>query len=467
MAEPSIKIPPGAETDPLPDPARSEGVSIRLVALVLGWSVVWWLPLGALLAPVTPGGWVTLVALAVVATAPLGVLIHFFQDGRYPSGRVRVWAFRPFWYIQMGLPFLSLAGMLGVGAGLLATTFSGGGQAGEVMMDASPMSPAMIGRLVVAITAVLLVVLGVWGFVGAHRLVVRRVSLLWRHLPDGLDGLRIVQVSDLHVGPHSSRKVLARVADAVEKARPELIAVTGDQVDDFAGDVEHFVRAFGHLRAPLGVYAVAGNHDVYAGWSEVREAMRATGMSVLENESVTVERGGARFKLAGTGDPAACRDGLAGPAPDVDRTLAEVSDDDFVICLAHNPSLWPMLAARGVELTLSGHTHHGQLSIPRLGWSLASVFLDHAMGTYRLDDTVLYINPGTHYWGIPFRIGAIPEVTVMTLRKGCPSASGGLPVHHRDGDGQQSEIGTGPGEGFGRKAQDGVRERDDHRDDER
>ena len=84
--------------------------------------------------------------------------------------------------------------------------------------------------------------------------------------------------------------------------------------------------------------------------------------------------------------------------------------------LAHNPALWPALAERGVELTLSGHTHYGQIAIPWLGWSLASPFLEHAMGEHRQDGSYLYINPGTNYWGIPFRIGTPPEVTVLTLR---------------------------------------------------
>jgi predicted MPP superfamily phosphohydrolase len=124
--------------------------------------------------------------------------------------------------------------------------------------------------------------------------------------------------------------------------------------------------------------------------------------------------------VAGTGDPAGLhwsRDGGRSAAPDVARTLAGVPADDFTIVLAHNPALWPALAERGADLTLSGHTHHGQLSIPRLGWSLASPFLEHAMGAHERGRSQLYINPGTNFWGIPFRIGALPEVTVLTLRR--------------------------------------------------
>ena len=86
--------------------------------------------------------------------------------------------------------------------------------------------------------------------------------------------------------------------------------------------------------------------------------------------------------------------------------------------LAHNPALWPAIAERGATLTLSGHTHWGQFALPSLGWSLASPFLEHSMGGYERDGALLYIHPGTNYWGIPFRLGTPPEVAVVTLRRG-------------------------------------------------
>ncbi len=127
-----------------------------------------------------------------------------------------------------------------------------------------------------------------------------------------------------------------------------------------------------------------------------------------------------RSGWAGTGDPA----GLGGPlgpdravAPDIPRTLSRIPAGAFTVVLAHNPALWPSLAQRGVHLTLSGHTHYGQLSIPRIGWSLASLFLEHAMDWHARGQSLLYINPGTNYWGLPLRLGALPEVTVITLMR--------------------------------------------------
>jgi hypothetical protein len=237
-------------------------------------------------------------------------------------------------------------------------------------------------------------------------------------LPVAFDGLRIAQLSDLHVGPHTSRRFLARVVAAVDAERPDLVAFTGDQVDDFERDVEPFVSAFGGVSARLGVYAIAGNHDVFAGWEAVERGLSEAGMTVLVNDAVPIERDGARIWLAGTGDPMGrswSRGGGRDAAPDITATLRGVPPCEPVIALAHNPVLWPELASRGVELTLSGHTHYGQLAFPRLGWSAASPFLEFAMGMHRRGRSLLYINPGTNPWGVPFRIGTPPEVTLITL----------------------------------------------------
>ena len=374
----------------------------RIIVRLLLWIVGCWLVIGALLQPVLPGGWITVVAAAIVATAPLAVLIRGFTRSRYRTAFTRLWILRPFWYVQLLLPLLAISGLLGALAGL---PFGLGGYAGRITM---------------AVAAVVLVAIGLWGYIGARRLVVRSLELGFDTLPAGLDGLRIVQLSDLHVGPQTSRRYLARIAAAVREARPDLIAITGDQVDDYAGDVDHFVAAFRTLSAPHGVFVIAGNHDVYAGWDAVRRGLEEGGFTVLVNDAVPLERNGARLWLAGTGDPAGGswrRGAASGVGPDINLTIARVKPGEFVVALAHNPVLWPALAKRGVDLTLSGHTHYGQFSIPHLDWSLASPFMEHAMGTYRQGGSVLYINPGTNYWGVPFRIGALPEVTVLTLRR--------------------------------------------------
>ncbi len=366
-----------------------------------------WLVLGWLLAPLV-GGWATILAVAMLLLAPLVVLARAFGRGGYPSVLTRILVFRPFWYGQLFLPVLAATAILGVLAGL---------PFGE---------PRLGGLWAVGVMSIALAIATIGGYIGTRRLVLRPLDASFTELPPGLDGLRIVQLSDLHIGPQTSRRHLARIRDAVRRSDPHLIVLTGDQVDDYPGDLEPLGRALGDLRAPLGVFAIAGNHDVYAGWSAVRDGMERLGWKVLVNEAVPLDWNGERLWVAGLGDPAGRGGGPGGPdpgvAPDVERTLAGIPPGAFTLALAHNPALWPALAERGVPLTLSGHTHYGQLAIPRLGWSMASPFLEHAMGVYRRGDSVLYINPGTNFWGIPFRIGTPPEVTVVTLHRGAATS---------------------------------------------
>jgi predicted MPP superfamily phosphohydrolase len=280
-----------------------------------------------------------------------------------------------------------------------------------------------VATVLVAVGVVLLA-----GYVGSRQLVVRRVDASIPGLASEFDGLTIAQVSDLHVGPHTSRRFLSRVVKAVRDARPDIIAVTGDLVDDRAEDVTAYASALGELDAPLGVFMIPGNHDVYAGWDAVEQRLRReVPARLLLNEAHVIRRGPATLVLAGTGDPAGGRRGQSRAAPDVELALTGVPNGATVVAFAHNPALWPALIARGVSLTLSGHTHWGQLALPRVGWSLASPFLEHAMGAYRERDSLLYISPGTGYWGIPFRLGALPEVTVVRLRRAPVALEVGTP----------------------------------------
>ena len=380
---------------------RSFGAVVRVLVL---WTLGWWAALGLVIHTWVPGGWTGVAAVAVISlVVPLIFFRRAMAGSLYPGVLVRLLVFRPFWYFQLLVPLLGAAGLTGSLVGLAFGASAAGGRYG------------------VAASASLLSILAAAGWVGSRMLVTRRIQAVFPDLPGDLEGLRIAQVSDLHVGPHTSRRHLARVLRAIHAGRPDLVAFTGDQVDDYARDTEAFARAFGSLTAPLGVVAVAGNHDIYAGWSAVRRGLEGMGQRVLVNEAVELRRSGAALWLVGTGDPAGrgFRRGTgAEAAPDVEAALADVPQGAFVMALAHNPVLWPELADRSVALTLSGHTHHGQLSVPRLSWSLASVFLEHAMGAHRRGGSLLYINPGTNYWGLPFRLGALPEVTLIELQRG-------------------------------------------------
>jgi len=382
-------------------PRKRQPPAARRFLVTLGlWLAACWGIIGALLAPVLPGGWLTVVGAVALTTLPVALLVRERREERYPGRFFRLVVLRPFWYTQLLLPLAAAAGLLGALAGL---PFGVGGDMGRIALG--------------LMTAIFAVVMS-FGWAGSRQLVVKRFIATWPELPQGLEGMRIAQISDTHIGPHTSKAHLARVAAAVRNANADLITVTGDLVDDHAADVDAYAAALGRLDAPLGVFVVPGNHDVYAGWPAVRARLEELPVTVLVNSAVLLRRGGDHFAVVGTGDPAGRRGGKKeNAAPDVPAALASVPPGMFVIALAHNPALWPELAKRGVALTLSGHTHWGQFALPSLGWSLASPFLEHAMGVYREGRSLLYIHPGTNFWGIPFRLGTPPEVAVITLQQ--------------------------------------------------
>jgi predicted MPP superfamily phosphohydrolase len=361
---------------------------------ILCWSVI---------ALLVPGGRWWVLAVAVLTTAPLVAFYARRGWRRYPTAAFRLFVVRPVLYVQLALPLVSVAGIVGLGLGAIFG------------------SPLAGGRIAATIMLGVLLVLFAFGYVGSKLLVVRDVRVTVPNLPSEFDGLTIAQLSDLHVGPQTSQAFLRRVTRTVAGLGADIIAITGDLIDDRAEDISAYADGLGTLRAPLGVYVIPGNHDIYAGWDQVERSLRSRlNATVLVNSAAILRRGTARIALAGTGDPAGRRMGNA--APDIGRTLEGIDPDTTVIALAHNPALWPALAERGVALTLSGHTHWGQFAIPRLGWSLASPFQTRAMGVHRDGNSMLYIHPGTGYWGLPFRLGAQPEVTRITLQRG-PEAS--------------------------------------------
>ena len=369
-------------------------VLIVLAVLTASWAVV-----GALAAPLLPGGASTVTLIYLLFTlVPLGVFILTRALGVYAGAALRLLVFRPLWYAQFFVLLLAPVALVAALAGLPFGRAAAWGRAAELG------------------AGVLVTVLWVAGYVGSRRLEVRRLVAAFPDLPLALEGLVIAQISDLHVGPHTSRRYLERVREAVHSARPDLIAVTGDLVDDFPRDVEQYAAGLDSLAAPLGVYAIPGNHEVYTGWRELRPRLETLPLDLLVNRSVAARRNGGTIWVAGTGDPAGGPGAEVGP--DIERSLGDVPRGGFVLALAHNPALWPGLAERGVALTLSGHTHWGQLAFPRLGWCLASPFLELAMGAHARGGSLLYIHPGTGYWGIPFRLGHAAQVAVITLRRG-------------------------------------------------
>ena len=229
-------------------------------------------------------------------------------------------------------------------------------------------------------------------------------------LPRALDGYTIAQISDIHAGPLLDEAVLARGLSLLGRARPDLVVVTGDIVDDDARFSPRIARALADLRARDGVFGILGNHDYYAGFTRVRAAMSAAGVRMLVNDGLLIrpgERGG--FALLGVDDAWAHRAGGAGP--DLDAAMRAVGTDAPRVLLSHHPDTVDGFAGR-VALQLSGHTHGGQVNP---GFAAAGLVTPYVSGRYDVRGTTLYVNRGLGTTGLPSRVGAAPEITKIVL----------------------------------------------------
>jgi predicted MPP superfamily phosphohydrolase len=221
-----------------------------------------------------------------------------------------------------------------------------------------------------------------------------------------LEGFRIVQISDLHVGRSIRRGYVERTVERARSLAPDLVALTGDMVD---GPVE---RLAAHV-APLATLAedgraffVLGNHDCYSGASAWIAHWREMGVRVLLNEHAVLRRGAATLLVGGVVDPA-----YRARRPEI--SLQDAPSADFRLLLAHNPKLAPLGARAGFDLQLSGHTHAGQF----FPWTLAVrlVHAPHVAGLSREGQMWVYVSAGTGSWGPPVRFGTSPEITLVTL----------------------------------------------------
>jgi predicted MPP superfamily phosphohydrolase len=229
-------------------------------------------------------------------------------------------------------------------------------------------------------------------------------------LPMALDGYRIGQLSDVHCGPHTPAERVAQWVEQLNDLDLDLMTITGDLITSGSSYVAAVARALGELRARDGVFACMGNHDYFTdGEHLVRELSRA-GLVVLRNRGVVVERDGAQLYVAGVDDTWTARH-------DVAQALAGRPRDVPTVLLAHDPNLFAEASAHSVELTLSGHTHGGQLAIPGLRHlSLARFITEFTAGLYRRGRSWLYVNRGAGTTGPPVRIGAPAELAVLILR---------------------------------------------------
>ncbi|HKW40009.1 MAG TPA: metallophosphoesterase [Gemmatimonadales bacterium] len=301
---------------------------------------------------------------------------------------------------------LEVAGFTAMGLSSLLIVFALAGDALRLRswIGTGGFSVAVLGG------ALAVLAIGVWR--ARRPAAVRVVDVPIADLPPDLEGFRIVQLSDLHVGATLKRDFVDRVVSTANELRPDLIALTGDVADGFPRELRDEVAPLAALRAPHGKYFVTGNHEYYwdaAGW--VRE-LEELGFDALVNRHRVIYQGAARIVVAGVTDLSS--GGLAGHRSDPAAAVAGAPASDVKLLLAHQPKSAFAARAAGYDLQLSGHTHGGQYFPFNL---LVRLFQPFVAGLHRLEAMWLYVSRGTGYWGPPLRLGAPAEITLIQLTR--------------------------------------------------
>jgi hypothetical protein len=345
--------------------------------------------------------------VAAVAVLGVAMVLEPLASRALPPRRARLLVAPGM--LWMGAFFLTLN--LTLASDLLLWLLGAGFPPGAAV---DPEAPARLRAVAVAGLAAGATALGVRGALRGplHT----RVELRLPRWPAALDGFRIVQISDVHIGPLLGRRFAEEVTARANALAPDLVAVTGDLVDGSAARLSGEVAPFAGLRARHGVYFVTGNHDWYSGAEAWVAVVRGLGLRVLRNERVEIETAGARFDLAGVDDHRG--DWLHGSPCDLPRALAGRDPTRPVVLLAHDPSTFAEASRAGVDLQLSGHTHGGQIWPFRWLVRLAVPWVE---GLHRRGGSLLYVSRGTGFWGPPLRLLAPAEITELVLR---PGASG-------------------------------------------
>ena len=262
--------------------------------------------------------------------------------------------------------------------------------------------------------------------IGKRFFQVKEVSIESKDIPEGFDGYRIIQLSDMHVGSwEKDTRAMQKAVEIILRQNPDLIVFTGDLVNNLASELDPFMSVFSQLKAKDGVYSVLGNHDysTYIKWETPEEqeaeleSLKAKqaqmGWQLLNNRHVKLYQGNDSIALIGVENSG------SHPFPDHAKLKEAMAGTEgmFKILLSHDPSHWrrEVLPETDIQLMLSGHTHAMQTKI--FGFTPAQFIYPENDGLYQEGDQVLYVNVGLGFLLYPMRLGAWPEITLLTLRK--------------------------------------------------
>ena len=269
-----------------------------------------------------------------------------------------------------------------------------------------------LSRIIAGVAGVVTLGLSGAGVVEAlGEVALQRLKVRLRKLPKDMSGLRIVQLTDLHIGPMIGRAWLEGIVARVNALDADIVVITGDLVDGSVEALRDHIAPLAGLRSKLGVYFVTGNHEYYSGVTSWVEHLGRLGLRVLRNERVTIGEGASSFDLAGVDDHTGGQF-EKGHGADVPKALAGRDAGRECILLAHQPKEIFEASKLGVGLQISGHTHGGQVFPATLLVHLQQPFV---AGLDRLGDTQIYVSRGTGYWGPPMRVAAPAEITLIEV----------------------------------------------------
>jgi predicted MPP superfamily phosphohydrolase len=392
---------------------------------LIAFAVIQWLAwlVARRLRPSLGRGWMGVVVVLSALVALAGWAVPLLL-GRSIYGRVgfadgpwrlfsAAWFVGSFGLVVLGGGWLSAARLLRLVRRRLPGAVDGG--------DA-PVDPARRRLLTGVGQALPLAAMGTGGLgvaSGVREFVVRREEVRVPGLPERLDGFRIGQLTDVHVGAFVTPEDLARAVRVLDGEGVHLQVMTGDLIDDLE-QLPGTMDALGSNVAPHGMVAVLGNHEHFRGVGPVLEAyarLSPERVRLLVDGSHTLHHEGEPLRVVGVDYPLPmgfrARRELS-MAMSAERAFREVAGEPFTLCLSHHPDFFPHADRHGAHLTLSGHTHGGQVAV--LGLPLLGFAFDHVLGRYRRGDRHLYVSGGTGHW-LPFRVGVPAEVTVLTLRR--------------------------------------------------
>jgi len=250
-----------------------------------------------------------------------------------------------------------------------------------------------------------------FGVVRRNQFRISEVSIPIRNLPKDLEGLRIVQITDIHLSPFLSEREFATAIDMANETRADLALVTGDLITRMGDPLDACLRQLARLRAEAGVIGCLGNHENYARVENyVTEQGRRIGIDFLRHRARQLRFGSATINFAGVDYQRMHSHYLKGAEQLIVPGAVNV-------LLSHNPDVFPVAAAQGYDLTIAGHTHGGQVDVEILHQhvNVARYFTPFVQGLYRRENSSVYVSNGLGTIGVPVRLGAPPEVSVLRL----------------------------------------------------